>query len=339
MRLGMRSTLIVGKMLSSAYPGIRVLETGNTTRYFPRSYLKETKAVTEDLVTSEPKAILFYFGSNLNLPIVLLYSLLSLIKGKKRGFLFLKMDSDGAFICGKKSVMKFMLLSSFIFSTLFYDRILIESTCGKNRLEKIAIDPSRIIVMETGVPASSSDVQRINRNKNLNLLSVSRVVPEKGIEYLIKAFYLVKDEHPRWNLVLAGPIEDSSYHRSLERYILDLGIKDHVTFTGELSERDLESLYITSGIFCSLTSKEGFSISRLEALRRGLPTIVSKAGWGEDLEKYGAISVDIENMEETRNTLNKVMKAVEDSSYELKSVLAVPEWNEICSKILKLTGD
>jgi glycosyltransferase involved in cell wall biosynthesis len=103
------------------------------------------------------------------------------------------------------------------------------------------------------------------------ILSVGRLVPEKGFDLLIQAFQRMR---PRgWKLVIAGAADhESRYSRSLMRSTSGDG---SIVMTGRLGEQPLAELYRQAGLFVLSSSYEGLPIALLEAMKSGAPCLAS----------------------------------------------------------------
>ncbi len=100
--------------------------------------------------------------------------------------------------------------------------------------------------------------------KNSYILFLGRMVPEKGIHYLINAFKEVKTDK---KLVIAGGSSDTSeYYKELRKNSQD---DDRVIFTNFVSGRILEELYSNAYIYTLPSDLEGMPLSLLEAMSYG----------------------------------------------------------------------
>ncbi len=101
------------------------------------------------------------------------------------------------------------------------------------------------------------------------VLAVARLVPEKGLHYLIDAFARIPNDV---NLVIAGGggLNDGSYERTL-RQCTDR----RVVFTGPADRELLTELYSHAQLFVLPSDLEGMSIALLEAMSMALPVLVS----------------------------------------------------------------
>ena len=120
------------------------------------------------------------------------------------------------------------------------------------------------------------------------LLSVGMIKERKGLHVALEAFAAVVRRHPRAHYYIVGPQERSAYFARLERQIEDLGLKEAVTFLGEVSERDLVAWYHRAAVFVlpSLSVGdhfEGFGLVHLEANACGTPAIGTLESGAEEV--------------------------------------------------------
>ena len=96
------------------------------------------------------------------------------------------------------------------------------------------------------------------------ILFLGRLVPEKGIRYLVEAFKNVKTEK---RLVIAGGSSDTD---SFARELKDLAKDDHrIIFTGFVQGNLLDELYSNAYIYTLPSDLEGMPLSLLEAMSYG----------------------------------------------------------------------
>lgn len=102
------------------------------------------------------------------------------------------------------------------------------------------------------------------------ILFLGRLVPEKGVHYLIQAFRDVKTGK---KLVIAGsPSDSSGYGRELEALARE---DDRILFTGFVQGRLLEELYSNARVYVLPSDLEGMPLSLLEAMSYGCCCLVS----------------------------------------------------------------
>lgn len=108
---------------------------------------------------------------------------------------------------------------------------------------------------------------------------VGRLDKEKGLEILLNAFALLQQNKHQVKLLIAGKpvLLGEEYKTSLEQLTFDLGIQNHVSFLGHVS--DTTSLYQVSDVTV-LPSRwsEPFPRSIIESMACGTPVVGSRTG-------------------------------------------------------------
>lgn len=102
------------------------------------------------------------------------------------------------------------------------------------------------------------------------ILFLGRLVPEKGIHYLIEAFQNCKTDK---TLVIAGGASDSEEYR--QRLKEMAGEDPAIVFTGFVQGRALEELYSNAYLYVLPSDVEGMPLSLLEAMSYGNCCLVS----------------------------------------------------------------
>lgn len=102
------------------------------------------------------------------------------------------------------------------------------------------------------------------------LLFLGRLVPEKGVHYLIEAFRDVQTEK---KLVIAGGSSDSTDYISRLKQMA--AGDDRILFTGFVQGRMLEELYSNAYLYVLPSDTEGMPLSLLEAMSYGCCCLIS----------------------------------------------------------------
>ena len=106
--------------------------------------------------------------------------------------------------------------------------------------------------------------------KNSYILFLGRLVPEKGLRYLIQAFKEVKTDK---KLVIAGGTSDTD---AFVRELKELSKDDpRIIFTGFVQGQALEELYSNAYVYILPSDLEGMPLSLLEAMSYGNCCLVS----------------------------------------------------------------
>ena len=102
--------------------------------------------------------------------------------------------------------------------------------------------------------------------------AASRLSPEKGFEYLLRAVAALRDRGVELDVVLAG---DGPSRAALERLTGELELREHVEFLGEVAHDDVPAVLQRLDIFAMPSTWEGFGVSALEASAMELPGVAS----------------------------------------------------------------
>lgn len=117
------------------------------------------------------------------------------------------------------------------------------------------------------------------------LLFVGRLIPEKGITCLIDVMPAVLHKFPKTKLMIIG---GGTLEKKLKNKVSKLKIESNVIFLGVIKHDDLPPYFATADIFISLSIKEGFGLTIVEALMSGCTAISTNTGGINDIlsKKY-----------------------------------------------------
>lgn len=126
---------------------------------------------------------------------------------------------------------------------------------------------------------------------NPYIVSVGRLVHQKGIDVLLKSFASVEKDFPEWKLVIIG---DGDKKNELIKLCIDLGIQQKVSFVGQVDSP--LSLVGSAEIFVLASRFEGFPNVLLESMSAGVATISSDCPSGpRDIINNGVNGLLFEN--------------------------------------------
>jgi len=109
------------------------------------------------------------------------------------------------------------------------------------------------------------------------IVFIGRIIPEKGVDVLIKAFELLSRSNPELRLFIIGKPVDIRYWSYLRQYVWRNDLEGKVIFTG-YPPRDklIEKLTNSSALVLpSLTRLDSFGIVLLEANSLAIPVVAS----------------------------------------------------------------
>ncbi len=158
------------------------------------------------------------------------------------------------------------------------------------RVQYLAVsDAVRQVLMDNGISGASIrtiysgiDLKRFEHVPQADPLfppgvrvigTVGHLANSKGQRYLLKAAQGLIREEPNLGVAIVG---DGELRQQLEAQAADLGIAQHVKFTG--FRRDILSLLREFEIFVLPSYLEGLGTSILDAMALGKPVVASRAG-------------------------------------------------------------
>ena len=150
------------------------------------------------------------------------------------------------------------------------------------------------------------------------ILFLARIVPEKGLHYLIDAYKQIETDK---KLVIAGGASHSNnYLKKIKAMIKD---NPNIIMTGFVQGKLLEELYSNCYLYCLPSDIEGMPLSLLEAMSYGCECLVSNIeeninvvnGYGFSFKKANVKDLK-EVMEKMLNNSNR--KKEEISNYVIR---------------------
>ncbi len=139
---------------------------------------------------------------------------------------------------------------------------------SKQDLESLGV--SKITVIPNGI--NPDDYQTSGSTKKNQAIFVGRLVFYKNLDMIINAFVKVVEKIPDSKLIIVG---NGPQRNHLEKLSENLGLKNNVSFTGNISDAEKVRLISESQVLLNPSLVEGFGIVVLEGFACGKPVIVS----------------------------------------------------------------
>lgn len=189
------------------------------------------------------------------------------------------------------------------------DRIL--STSEVMAVETKKYTDKEVIVTPFGIELDKFKPLKVNSlfDKNDIVIGTVKTLEEKyGIEYLIKAFAIVKDKHKYLPLKLLI-VGAGSLSTALKNLTYDLGIEKDTVFTGKIAHELVPVYDNMLSVSVSVSNSESFGVAVIEASACGKPVVVSDVGGLPEVVKDGitGIVVPPRNPEKTAEAIEKLV--------------------------------
>lgn len=179
---------------------------------------------------------------------------------------------------------------------------------------------------------ASDELEQFDLTSSEYILNVGRIVPQKGLQFLIQAFKQVETNK---KLVFVGsPSFSKKYYNELR----DMAKGDsRIKFLGFQTGVALDQLYANAYIFCSPSESEGLPLVVLEAMSFGVAPLVSDIP--ENLEAihhtgFTFHNADVEDLRHRLQDLIRHPEMVQDRAEEARAVIEIHfNWDEIAKHI------
>ena len=156
--------------------------------------------------------------------------------------------------------------------------------------------------------------KKLNINEEKIIFTAARFTPEKGIEYLIRAFKKINEKEKETKLLIVG-------YGSEENYLKDtankLNLQDKIIFTGSIKHKDIIKYYNLCDIFVMPSMIEGLGFSSAEALACEKPVVASNVGGIPDIIINGKTGFLVKP-KDTNEIAEKVLILLQDKNLSVR---------------------
>jgi len=170
--------------------------------------------------------------------------------------------------------------------------------------------------------------EQFNLPQNKPIITyVGRIDVEKHLPILIKAFAEVRKNHDA-HLMIVGSGQDTL---NLKEIAHMLGVYDHITFTGRVSEEDKVLLHQIGTVFAMPSPTELQSIATLEAMASGQPVVAVDAGALKELcqDKRNGYLCEKDNIEQFAHGLSTIIGDKKERARMSKESLSIAHTHDL----------
>lgn len=190
-------------------------------------------------------------------------------------------------------------------------KIIVPSQFLLHRAISRGFDKQKILVLSHGVNLSNFSTSHKVRDDD-RILFVGRLVPVKGLNYLIQAIRILKQRGERITLSIIGDGVMRQVYEDLARLELISGYE----FLGEQPQDVVRSYMEKSSLFCmpSISMPDGqteaFGLVFAEALAAGLPAVSFDTGGVSEVVQNGVTGFLVKeaNVEELADAIQKLLE-------------------------------
>jgi D-inositol-3-phosphate glycosyltransferase len=171
------------------------------------------------------------------------------------------------------------------------DRVIATSSDEVFELARLGANTRQLTVVPCGVDTNefAPDGDIAPRTSRARLLSISRLVPRKGVDDVVRALANIDNAE----LIIAGGpparyLDDDSEVRRLRRLAADFRVADRVRMMGQLRRNAVPALIRSADVVVCAPWYEPFGMVPLEAMACGRPVVATAVGGLVDTVVDGA---------------------------------------------------
>ena len=141
-------------------------------------------------------------------------------------------------------------------------------------VERYGIEARKVVTVHNAVRFGTKEEKAPERSVDEKIVTfLGRITYQKGPDYFVEAAAKVLARVSNVRFVMAGS-GDMMQH--VVRRVARLGIADRFHFTGFLRGEEVQRMFRLSDVYVMPSVSEPFGISPLEAMRSGVPVIISR---------------------------------------------------------------
>lgn len=175
------------------------------------------------------------------------------------------------------------------------DKIIVLTEVQATEIIELGVNKEKVQVIPHAVEPSSVDSNIGETIRKKEILFVGRLVPQKQVDHIIKAFHLIHKEHNDWKLSIYG---GGSEEESLQKLIVSYELNEKVHLYGYTN--DVKQLYKKASFSVLASKYEGFGLVIMESIHEGCPVLAYNLKFGPkdiiEVNKNGLI-VEQNNIE------------------------------------------
>lgn len=190
-------------------------------------------------------------------------------------------------------------------------------TADQYNIFKLFCLPERLFIIPN--PINNTKIS-LNRRRD-SIITVGRLVPEKGYDILINTLNCIKNTKPNFNTIILGTGPEKN---NLLNLIHKYDLKNNVEIIE--NETDVYKFLANSTVFVVTSLTESFGLAMLESLSIGIPVVAFNAGDGPKsliIDSYNGYLVPFGDVKQLEKKILDVLNLDDDA------------WNELSNNAIK----
>ncbi len=184
----------------------------------------------------------------------------------------------------------------------------------KKKLIKQKVSPKKIAVIYGGHDPKEFRGRSPKKFLSPTICTISRLVPYKKIDTLIKALKLVKEKIPTASLIVLG---QGPEEKKLKKIAKEEKISNSVKFLNGDNRKKTLNILKKSHLFCLPSVIEGFGFVTIEAMAAGLPVVLANTSINREITRKGRGALLFKPNDEKDLGL-KILRVLKDKKLALR---------------------
>lgn len=267
------------------------------------------------------------------------YGLIGALTGKKP-FIISVWGSD-IFEFPKKSIIHKLLLKFNLYNA---DKILSTSYIMAKETNLYTSKQIKVIPFGIDLISFKKQLSFPEFTNNIVIGTVKALEETYGIEYLIRAFYILQKKYhnlPLKLLIVGG----GSQEKKLKLLTQELDLERKTIFTGKVPYHEIPKYHNMISISVSVSNSESFGVAILEASACETPVVVSNVGGLPEVVENGVTGI-IVPPRDINETANAIERLILDKELRLqmgkagrKRVKHLYNWNDNVQQMIKIYNE
>ena len=207
--------------------------------------------------------------------------------------------------------------------------------------EKVSVIPNGVDIFDFDLNVNREDIKRrygVRPDERI-VLFVGRLVPQKGVDTLIRATPHIIRRHKDVKILISGDGWSKGYLEELAR---STGFKEYIKFLGFIPDSELTKLIASADVLVVPSIYEPFGIVALEGMAAGVPVVATNVGGLAEIIEHDRTGVLVypRNPESLAWGVDRVLSDREYSNWLVQNarrkVQEVYSWDAIAERTLKV---
>lgn len=206
-------------------------------------------------------------------------------------------------------------------------------------VQRYGVPAWKVVVIHNGIEPPPAEPRSRPPHRDKVVLFLGRITRQKGPEYFIRAAARVAEWMRDVRFVVAGTGDQLPH---VIRLADELGLTDLVEFKGFLHGADVDRAYEAADVYAMPSVSEPFGLTALEAIRHGVPVVLSKESGAAEVLPRGTLKVDSWDVEMMAKMIVSVLRypaLAETMRRVSETEIRGLTWEEAARKCIRLYHD